>query len=725
MQGLSSEPPPEKASEFIQEPMQDVIQALERLMSPRSVAVIGASTDPSKTAGRPIAYLQKHAFQGQIYPVNPRVDTIAGLQCYPDIASLPETPDVAIILLGTDRALTAVKELAARGTPAAIVLTSGYAEVGEEGLRKQEELMASAGTMRILGPNTIGIVNVTQAIPLSPSSTLEMDQFLPGCVSVISQSGGVLGSLFSRCTARGIGLAKLISTSNEVDLDLADFINYLVTDDSTQVIVLYVESVRHPEKFRQAALRARAAGKPIIVFKVGKSAAGMQAAISHTGALAGSNKMYDAFFKQLGILRAEHFADVLDMAAVLAVDRPLLGRRVAILTSSGGAGTLITDSLGSCGFEIPPPDALTAQRLVALQAGDQAVLDRNPIDVTLAGLQPQILQGAIEILLDSPSYDALVVIVGSSSLAMPELMATAVKSALHRSNKPVLAYISPYAPHVAAIITALGVPAFTQPESCGVALNSLLHQQAQRGLDSPWEPLALTAPRVTDLPLGNLDEHQAKQLFAQFGIPVVREKVMGTDPESFTDFNSFGAALVLKILSRTVLHKTELGGVATGVASQDLPARVAQMTQEVFEKSGQYPQAFVVQEMLTGGLEYMVGMYRDALGTAILVGSGGTNAELFDDTTMCLLMPGCPLTADQALHLLHQLKTWPLLQGYRGRAPYDVAALVKAIVCFSQLVITLGETLVEAEMNPLFVFEQGSGVKAADGLVITQAMMGL
>jgi acyl-CoA synthetase (NDP forming) len=699
--------------------MKQNTQAIHQLMSPKSVAVIGASTDPSKTAGRPVAYLLKHQFKGKIYPVNPRVESISGLTCYPDIASLPETPDVAIILLGIDRALIAVKELAARGTPAAIVLTSGYAEVGEEGIRKQEELIKAAGSMRILGPNTIGIVNVTETIPLSPSSALEMDQFPSGCVSVVSQSGGILGSLLSRCTARGVGLSKLISTSNEADLDLGDFVNYLVDDESTKVIVLYVESIRHPEKFRLAALRAKQAGKPIVVFKVGKSEAGIKAAISHTGALAGSDKMYDALFKQVGVIRAHNFTDVLDIASALSVDRKLAGRRVAILTSSGGAGTLITDSLGVCGFETPVPDEKTAQRLRNLQPGDQAVLDRNPIDVTLAGLQPDLLRGAITALLDSPSYDALVIILGSSSLAMPELMAGAVKDSMHVSNKPVLAYVSPYAPNVAAIMTSLGVPAFTQPESCGVALSSMLHVHE-------WQTAKEVAPAIKakkqslgDLPKGSLNEHQAKALFAQFGIPSVREEVLDIHPVNLDHLAKLGNAVVLKVLSGAITHKTEVGGVAINVPVQDLSARIAQMAKDVQAKSGHLPEGFLVQEMVTGGVEFMMGMYKDTLGTAILVGMGGITAELFKDTAMCLLHQDQPLSESEALSLLKELKTWPLLDGYRGRPKCDVAALVQAIVGFSNLVLQMGDHLVEAEINPIFVFQEGQGVKAADGVVIT------
>ncbi len=441
------------------------LNSISRLLKPRSVAVIGASADAAKTAGRPVAYLRKHGFTGEIYPVNPRVGSIDGLTCYPDIASIPGTPDVGIVLLGAERAHQAVRELAAKGTAAAIVLASGYTETGEEGARRQQQLVEAAGSMRILGPNTIGLVNLTDNIVLSASGALEMDHFPVGGIGVVSQSGGILGALLSRAAARGIGLSKLIATSNEVDLDLADLVDHLADDADTKVIALYVESVRNPGKFRAAALKAARAGKPVVAFKIGRSEAGAKAAVSHTGALAGADSMYDALFKQVGVIRAQTFGDLLDIPVALATGRRLRGKRVAILTSTGGAGTLVSDDLGMHGFETPAPDAETAEALRALQSGDHAVLDRNPIDVTLAGLQTDLLRGAINILLKSPSYDALVIIVGSSSLAMPELMAGAIQDCLPNSDKPVIAYVSPHAPEVGALLTQRGSPPLPQPKA--------------------------------------------------------------------------------------------------------------------------------------------------------------------------------------------------------------------------------------------------------------------
>ncbi|WP_042880603.1 acetate--CoA ligase family protein [Cupriavidus necator] len=696
------------------------MNAIQRLVTPRSVAVIGASADPAKTAGRPVSYLRKHGFSGAIYPVNPKVDSIDGLRCYPDIASLPEVPDVGIVLLGAERAHLAVRDLAARGAGAAIVLASGYTETGAEGARRQAELIEAAGSMRLLGPNTIGLVNLTDNIPLSASGALEMDEFPAGNIGVVSQSGGILGALLSRAAARGIGLSKLISTSNEVDLDLADFIDYLADDEATRVIALYVESVRNPETFRRAALKAARAGKPVIAFKIGRSESGARAAVSHTGALAGADRMYDALFEQVGVIRAQSFSDLLDMPAALATGRTLRGNRIAILTSTGGAGTLVSDSLGMSGFETPAPDDATAEKLRALQKGDHAALDRNPIDVTLAGLQPDLLRSAIRILLDSPSYDAVAVIVGSSGLAMPDLMANAIRDCLPGSDKPVVAYVSPHAPEVASLLNRRGVPAFSAPEACTVAFDAML-RAARAGIGDGAGTPPLPVPDLSGFGTGSLDEAAAKTLFGGFGIPVAREIVVGNAGEATAAAQQFGSNVVLKILSAEITHKSDVGGVAVNIAPSEVAARLAKMVSDVQSATGIAPGRYLVQEMVKGGVEVILGMHRDALGTAILLGMGGVTAELFEDTTLRLLPPDGGLTREAALQMIGALKTAPLLTGFRGRPKADVDALADTIVAFSRMVAALDGTMVEAEINPVFVLPAGQGVVAADGVAILAA----
>lgn len=690
---------------------------ISRLMNPRSVAVIGASGDAQKTSGRPIAFLRKHGFEGRLYPVNPRYTEIDGLTCYPSIAALPEVPDAAIILLGPERANQAVAELAAMGTPAAIVLAGGYGEAGEEGIARQQALQKARGNMRILGPNTIGLINLTQGITLSASGALDQDALRAGNIAVISQSGGILGSILSRGAAAGIGFSKLVATSNEVDLDVADFVDYLVDDEATEVIALYLEGLRDTEKFSRAALKARAAGKPIVVFKVGRSEAGARSAASHTGALAGADALYDVYFKQLGIVRAQTFADLLDLPFALASRRTMVGNRVAILTSTGGAGTLIADALGANGFDTPPPGEATAARLRDLDIGDQAVLDRNPIDLTLAGLQPQIMQEAMRILLESADYDAVISVVGSSGVARPTLMADAIRNSQRDSSKPVLAYVSPHAPQALLRINSNQGVAFTAPEACASALLAM-KAKAYVAQDTPQAQSSsphMTAEEVQQLPSGTLDEQQSKALFTRFGVPVTREQAVGEAGQAIEAARMLGPKVVLKVLSERITHKTEVGGVALGLTEHSIGQALDDMRSVVAGKVGFVPERFLVQEMVSGGHELILGFHRDPqLGPALLLGMGGVSAELLRDTSMRLL----PITRKDADAMLRELKTFALLDGYRGAPKADINALIDCIVAFADMATTLGTKLDEAEINPLRVFAEGQGVRAVDGLTL-------
>jgi acetate---CoA ligase (ADP-forming) len=699
------------------------MDAIGRLFQPRSIAVMGASSDPSKLTGRPLAYLRKHGFTGRIYPINPRYQELAGLTCYPDVRALPEPPDVGLVLLASDRVVDAVGELAQAGASAAIVLAGGFAEANAAGQRRQQDLKAAAGSMRLLGPNTIGLVNVTDNIMLSASGAMELEEFTSGNVALVSQSGGILGSLLSRGAARGIGFSKLIATGNEADIDVSDCIEYLLNDDATAVIALYLEGLRGADRFRSVAARVIAAGKPIVAFKVGRSEVGARSATSHTGALAGADAIYDALFRQVGVSRAQTFADLLDIPAALVQKRPLCGPRVAIVSSTGGAATLVADSIGAGGFDVPVPDLATAKKLQALDIPD-AVLDRNPIDLTLAGLRPDLLRAAIDALLASATYDAIIVIVGSSAIGQPDLMARPMLEALHKSDKPLLAFVSPDAPGIVRHLNRQGVPAFTAPESCTSAISAMLRAGAVRAADLTDAHVAVStyAPIPGDLPSsGPLNEAESKRLFAHFGIPSVAEIVVHTPSEAERAASRIGGNVVLKILSRDIAHKTEVGGTIVDVPPHDVARRCDELGAIVRTRTGQDIEGFLVQELIRGGLELILGFRRDPqLGAAILLGMGGIAAELFNDTAIRLP----PLRGRDVDGMIGELKGAPLLRGFRGRSPCDLDALARAIAAFSDMVVSLGERLIEAEINPLFVMPQGGGVRAADGLVVLRSAIG-
>lgn len=685
------------------------MSVIDAILNPKSVAVVGASNDPAKLTGRPIAYLQAGGYAGTIYPINPRSDVVAGLKAYPDPRDLPEAPDLGLVLVGANRVVEAVRQLAEAGTRACVVLASGFGESGEEGRARQAALREAAGDMRILGPNTIGLVNLTDKIALTASGAMEMEGFTTGPIALLSQSGGILGSLLSRAIGRGIGFSKLVATGNESDLDVSDFLDTLADDPATTVIAMYLETIRNVAAFRKAAEKVRAAGKQIVVYKVGRSESGARSAVSHTGALAGADEVYDALFAQLGIIRAVTFADLLDIPAAFAAGRRLGGNRVAIVTSTGGAATVVADNVGLAGLDMPVPDPATAAELRGLDLVE-AELDRNPIDVTLAGLRPDLFRSILRTLAESPSYDAIIVVAGSSSIGQPDLVANAVKEAMSITDKPLMVYVSPEAPQIVRHLNQAGIAAYGAPESCASALRALLPRDFVT-VDTRQPPVV----DLTNLGSGALNEADAKDLYSRFGVPVTREVTAATPEAAGAAASAFTGPVVIKILSREILHKTEVGGVAVGVQPADVAQACHEMLARVKGHTDAKVDGFLVQELVTGGVEMILGYNRDPqLGAYVLLGAGGVTTELYQDVTLRLL----PIDRPTARQMITDLKCSALLTGFRGRPAADIDALTDAVLAFADMACALDGRLEEAEINPLFVLPQGQGARAADGLVV-------
>lgn len=703
--------------------------SLDRLFRPKSVALVGASSDPKKIGGRPLHFLRHHGFDGDIWPVNPRSPDIDGLRCYPDIAALPGAPDVAMILIGPAHAETAVRDLAARGTGAAVVLAGGFAEVGDEGAARQAALIDAAGNMRLLGPNTIGMLNMTDGITLSASGALDTEDRFRGSVAIVSQSGGILGSLLSRAAARGIGLSHLVATGNEADVEVADLVDWLADDPATDVIALYLETLRDPDYFRAAAQKAAANGKRLVVFKVGRSEAGARSAASHTGALAGEDRFFGAFFEQLGVIRVDRYNDLLDVSMGLSTGRSMAGTRLAILTTTGGAAGLVADACGLEGFDTPAPGPETTAALAALLKDDGYRPDRNPVDLTLAGLKPEILHGAITALLDSPDFDAVIPVIGSSAVGRPTLAADPIAQAFETATKPVLAYTSPNAPAIVQRLNHAGVPAYETPEACAAVLSALARKSpAGRGQPaSPAEVPPAEMPSETAGLTGALNEAEAKAVFGAFGIAGVRERIAASPEAAAALASDFGGPVVVKLLARAVIHKTEIGGVRLGVPPEKIGDVCGEIAAAAKAAGVGTTEGFLVQEMVSGGVEMILGFARDPqLGPAILLGAGGTLAELYGDTAIRLL----PLSRGDAEAMLDALRITTVLNGYRGAPPSDRAALIDTVLAFAEMCAALGDRLIDAEINPLFVLpvEQGAGqetgqytkrgIVAADGVMI-------
>ncbi len=449
------------------------ISAIERLFRPKSVAIIGASTNPAKTSGRPLKFLREYGFSGKIWPVNPQSSEIEGIRCYASIDDLPAAPDASIILLGPAGTEDAIRKLSTLGASASIVLGGGYSETGPAGIKRQVALSEAAKSMRVLGPNTIGLLNLQDRVILSASGALDAGQLTAGKIGVISQSGGILGSLLSRAAAKGIGLSYLAATGNEADLETCDILEWMINETNTSVITLYLEGLRNTKRFNFLAKAASRAGKYLVVYKVGKSDAGALASASHTGAMAGDDRLYDALFAQCGVLRVDRFDDLLDIAMALSTGKKPRGGRVGILTSTGGAGGLVADRCGLVGLTTPVPSRKTAARLSSLLRHVGFNANRNPIDLTLAGLTPEIVRGSITALLEAKEYDIVIPIIGSSAVGRPELIAEPLIQAANDISKPLIVYCSPDAPDILYRLNSAGIPTYAAPETCAEALRIL------------------------------------------------------------------------------------------------------------------------------------------------------------------------------------------------------------------------------------------------------------
>jgi acyl-CoA synthetase (NDP forming) len=676
------------------------------------VAIVGASADVSRTAGKPLRYLQKHGFTGTTYVVNPRYTDIDGVPCFPSVADLPEAPDVGLVLLGGGGAISALRDLATRGAPSAIVLAGGFAEIDADGLARQQQLREAAGGMRLLGPNTIGMVNVADRTALSASIALELDALPDGKVALVSQSGGMLGALLSRGAAHGLGFSRMVATGNEADVDVSDVIEYLLDDPETSVIALYLESVRRPARFREVTAQAEARGKSLVVYKVGRSEAGAASATSHTGALAGEDRLYDALFLQTGVVRVNALTELVDVACALVTSKRLRGSRLGVLTSTGGAGAVVADACGVYGFSVPPPDDAAAERLsAALPAASPAETHRNPVDLTLANLRAEAYRDTISALVESPTYDGVVVVVGSSGLGDPRLAAEPVREAAARTDKPVMVYVSPHALNIVSSLNSLGVPAFHTAEGCAAALVALRTRTQRMESSASVVRSAHAAPDTS----GRLNEAEALALFESFGIPAVRHAVARTPEEAEAFARDVDGPVVLKVLSRDIAHKSDVGGVRLNVRADD----VARVCAELARSVGRDTEGWLIQEQVAGdATEMLLGVIRDPqLGLALLLGAGGTATEVFEDTSVRLL----PLREEDPEDMLAELKSSVLLKGFRGRPAGDVVALFDAMRGFASMAEAFGDRLLEAEINPLFVLPAGRGVRAADALAVLGA----
>ncbi len=672
------------------------------LFAPQSVAIVGQSNDATKTAGRPLKYLRQAGYAGRIYPVNARRDEVLGERAWPSLAALPEVPEHVYVVANTDATIEAIEECGRLGVPVVTALANGFSETGAEGVIREarlREIVKNTGT-RLVGPSSLGIVDLRNKTFLTANAAFDEPDLPVGRIFAASHSGGMIGTFLSRGKARGIAYAGLVSVGNEVDLSIGEICAATLDDPGIDGYVLFLETLRKADALRAFALEASKRGKPVLAYKLGRSAAGRELAVSHTGALAGEDDIADVFLAECGIARVDTLEGLIEGFPLLArMPKPQRGARrmtAAVVTTTAGGATMVVDPLSSRGIEVQQPSDDTLKRIK-----DKTGVEVTParlIDLTLAGAQYDVMKGALDILTTAPEFDLVVVVVGSSARFYPHL---AVKPIVDSANaqKPIAVFLVPEAPDALAQLAAAGVPSFHTPEACADAVAAALKRRAPK-------PAVAHSSAKGDGRM--LDELEAYGLLARLGIShatsVALDATIDKEPPL-----PFAYPLAVKALSAAIAHKSDVGGVVLNVLDGDgLLAAIRDIRRNI------KADRVLVQPMTTGLGEVLIGYRVDSdVGPTIMLAAGGILAEIHRDRSLRL----APIDLDVAREMIGEVKALKALAGYRGKPRGDLDALAKALVALSQLAVSDGPAVAEAEINPLIVRSEGQGVVAVDALV--------
>ena len=676
------------------------------LLSPGSVAIVGQSNDPTKAAGRPLKFLRQAGYAGRVFPINARRDEVLGERAYPSLAALPEVPEHAYIVTATDAAVEAVEECGRLGVKVATVLADGFAETGPAGVAREarlREVVHKTG-LRLVGPSSLGVVNLREGVMLTANAALDEKDLPVGRIFAASHSGTMIGALLSRGKARHIGFAGLVSVGNEVDLSIGEICAATLDDPDIDGYLLFLETMRKADSLRAFALAAAARGKPVLAYKLGRSVAARELAVSHTGALAGEDDVANAFLADCGIARVETFEALIEGLPLLMrvpARKPDMRRpAVAVVTTTAGGATTVVDPLAMRGVTIAQPSTETFARLAA--AGIKAAHARI-VDLTIAGANYESVKGTLDILLSAPEFDLVVAVIGSSARSQPE---KSVRPLIDSASaaRPLAAYLVPDAPVALAQLAAAGVPAFRTPEACADAVAAALRRRIPRLAGPQQAPAKSSAARL-------LDELEAYALLDGLGIarpPSIAIDAAGSTPPALP----FPYPVAAKILSAEIAHKSDIGGVALGIADGGALVAAIEIMRAAVARHGHHLARILVQPMVSGVGEALVGYRVDRdVGPLVMVAAGGVFTEIHRDRSLRL----APVDLDAAREMIAEVRGFALLSGYRGKPAGDLDALAQAVMALSQL--AHDATVVEAEINPLIVQPAGQGVVAVDAVV--------
>jgi acyl-CoA synthetase (NDP forming) len=700
--------------------------SLDALLRPASVAVIGASNDPTRIGGRPLRYLREAGFAGHVYPVNPKHEHVQGLPAFRHISEVPEAVDLAIVAVPAPSVVDTVEACAARGVRVAVIYSAGFAEMGAEGRRHQGRLTAIAAEtgLRIVGPNCLGVYNSELGFFATFSTTLEDGFPAPGGVALVSQSGAYGSHLSLLARKRNIDIRYWVTTGNEADVSVPEVLGWLAEQEDVSVIMAHAEGISDRDALVRALGTARARGKPVIFQKVGVTEVGAQAAQSHTASLAGADPVYEAAFRQFGAYRARDTDEMLDIAYAASFGVFPESPRVALVSISGGVGVQMADAAVGFGLDLAP---LSESAQTRLKAALPYASPRNPVDITAQAFnRVELIGDNLGIVFEEDQHDAVVAFF--TYVAAADGMIEPIRDAIHaaRERRPgcalVLSIVAP--PDVVRQYEAVGCPVFEDPTRAVRAV-AALHRFSRifaEGLEATStagaDEAAEVAPRTASLPDDPISEREAKRLLSQAGVPVVDEALARTADEAARAAAAFGSPVAVKLCAPGILHKTELGGVVLDVSGE---AEAWEAYETITSRArAANPAARVdgvlVAPMVTGGVETILGVRTDpTFGPVVMFGLGGTLVEIIEDVSFRV----APFGEAEARRMIAETRAGKVLSGMRGKGPYDVAALAAALSRLSVFAAEHGDRIDSAEINPFVVLPEGQGAVALDAVIVT------
>jgi acetyl coenzyme A synthetase (ADP forming)-like protein len=687
------------------------VNALEKFLSPRSVAVIGASRRPDAIGARIVENLVSAGFMGPVYPVNPRADDVRGLRASPTIEAIAAPVDLAVIVVPAEHVVTVAEQCARKGVPALLVISSGFAETGADGAARQDRFMhlCRATGMRVIGPNCFGVFNTDPGVRLN--ATFAPVPLPPaGTIGFMSQSGALGLAMMDYAASRGLGLSTFVSVGNKADVSGNDLLQYWEADPHTRVILLYLESFGNPRKFARIARRVGRT-KPIVAVKSGRSAAGSRAAASHTGALVAADVTVEALFRQAGVIRTDTLEQMLDVAMLVAHQPIPRGRRVGIVTNAGGPAILCADACEAEGLEVPALTETSQARLREVLPAAASVT--NPVDM-IATATAEHYAAVLRIVAADPEIDAVVAIFIPPLVTRSEDVARAIVEAARdlAPAKPVLAVFMSRGVPDALRASTIQIPSYVFPEDAAIALARVCGY-GQWLARPPATPPQVAARRgeaaaIVASALGRgggwLEPGEVAALLACYGLPVIEQRVVGDAEQAALAATALGGTVALKAIAPGVVHKTEVGAVRLNLLGPDEVRREATAISAALTATGHRATGFIVQPMAAKGVELIVGVVHDPrFGPVIACGAGGTLVELVRDVAVRL----APLGLGDAAEMVRSLKSYPLLAGFRGAPACDVAAVEDALVRVSAMAEDLPE-IAELDANPVIVTARGA-----------------